>query len=298
LNKEQGAKHMIIDCHVHVASKLTGFWKPLRYGKTEDRGEVRQALPPAFDPPASPPEILLGYMDQAGVDCAVMVQHHLYGDQNATVIDALKRWPDRFVGFAYLGGVGQPDAPDQLERLIDAGLAGLKIELEMTRRLRADFCFDGEREWRVWERLEKLQRPLILDLNAAKPEDTVALRKVIATFPHMRVAICHLGGAPRPGWEERALLAKNPHVWVDIASLQSAYGPDQEYPFPQSQELIRWAVDNLGAQKMMWGTDYPGVLNWGTYRQMVDVVRRHCEFLTPEQKQELLSGAAQRFLKG
>lgn len=289
---------MITDCHVHVASPFTGFWRPLRYGKTEDQGEVRQALPPSFEPVASPPEILLGYMDQAGVDRAVMVQHHLYGDQNGTVIDAVQRWPDRLVGFAYLGAMDQPDAADTLERLVEAGLAGLKIELGMTRRLRADFRFDGEREWRIWERLDALRRPLIVDLNAGTPQDTAALRQVIAEFAHLRLSICHLGGAPRPGWEEVALLARDPRVYVDIASLQSAYGPDQEYPFLQSQRLVRWAVDNLGAGKVMWGTDYPGALNWATYRQLLDVLRRHCEFLSREQKQEILGGAVERFLCG
>jgi predicted TIM-barrel fold metal-dependent hydrolase len=289
---------MIIDCHVHVAPAFTGFWQPLRYGKTLDRGEVRQSLPPSFDPVASPPEILLGYMDQAGVDRAVMVQHHLYGDQNAAVLEAARRWPDRLVGFAYLGALDQPDAPDRLARLLDAGLTGLKVELETTRRLRAGFRFDGEGEWRIWERLEQLRRPLILDVNAATPEDLLALRRLVAEFRHLRLAICHLGGASYAGWQERALLAREPQVWVDLASLQAATDPDEEYPFPEAQGLVRWAVDNLGASKTMWGTDYPGVLNWGTYRQMFDVVRRHCAFLSAEQKQELLGGAAERFLRG
>jgi predicted TIM-barrel fold metal-dependent hydrolase len=288
---------MIIDCHVHIARQFTGFWKPLRYGKTEEDGVVRQTLPPSFDPVASPPEILLGYMDLAEVDKAVMVQHHLYGDQNRVVLDTLKRWPDRFVGFAYLGAMDQPDAPDQLERLIEGGMAGLKIELGVTRRQRADFRFDGEREGRVWERLNQLHRPVILDLNEATPADTLALRQVIAAYPQMPIAICHLGGVPSPGWEERALLAKEPNVYVDVVSLPAMLDPDEDYPFPQAQQAVRWAVDNLGAGKVMWGTDYPGLLNWGTYPQLLDWVRRHCEFLTAAQRQELLSGTVQRFLQ-
>jgi predicted TIM-barrel fold metal-dependent hydrolase len=289
---------MIVDCHVHVANRLTGFWQPLRYGKVVDQGQVRQALPPSFDPPASPPEVLLGYMDQAGVDCAFIVQHHIYGDQNATVLDALRRWPERFVGFAYLASMEQLDAPDQLEWLIQSGMAGLKVELGVTRRLRADFRFDGEREWRVWERLDQLARPLILDLNEARPEDVTALRRLLDTFAHLRVTVCHMGGAPRPGWEGRAMLAKDPRVWLDIASLEAPFGPDHEYPYPKTQEMIRWAVERFGAEKVMWGTDYPGALNGSTYQQLIDVVRRHCAFLSKEQRDQILSGAALSFLGG
>ena len=277
---------MIVDCHTHVAPQLTGFWRPLRRGKVEDEGRVRQAMPPSFDPPASPPEVLLGYMDQAGVDRAFIVQHHLYGDHNPAVLEAIKSWPDRFVGFAYLGGLGWPDAPDQLARLVEGGMAGLKVELGTTRRLCPGFRFDGERE-----------RPLVLDVNEASSDDVAALRRLVDEFQRIRFVICHVGWPARDGWQERALLAKHPRGWVDLASLPGIYGPEQEYPFPRSQELVRWAVETFGAERVMWGTDYPGTLNDATYRQHVDFIRRHCAFLTPEQKLQVLGGAADSLLR-
>lgn len=288
---------MIVDCHTHIARQLTGFWEPLRYGKVLDRGEVRQILPPSFDPPASPPEVLLGHMDQAGVDRAFLVQHHLYGDQNATVLDALKRWPDRFVGFAYLGAFDRPDAPDQLERLIAAGMTGLKVEIASTRRLRSDFRFDGERERRVWERLNQLRRPLVLDLNDSPLEDVVAIRRLMEEFTHIQVVICHVGGARGEIWQERALLAKHPRGWVDLAALPLFLDADGEYPYPRAQELVRWTVETFGADRVMWGTDYPPLLNCGTYRQLLDWVRRHCHFLTDVQRNQILGGTAERFLQ-
>ena len=289
---------MIIDCHMHVARELTGFWQPLRLGQVRDRGRVRQAMPPAFDPPACPPELALAYMDQVGVERAFLVQHHLYGNQNATVLDAVRRWPDRFSGLAYLGPMDQPDAPAQLASLLEGGMAGLKIEITTTRRLRADFRFDGEREWRIWERLQEMGGVLVLDLNTAEGGDVEALWQILDAFPRLRMTICHVGGAPRPGWKERAMLAEHPRVWLDIASLQPAVGPDEEYPCPGVQQRIRWAVDRFGAQKVMWGTDWPGALNWSTYRQHLDVVRRHCAFMTAEQKEYVLGRTALRFLDG
>jgi hypothetical protein len=95
---------MIIDCHVHIAPQLTGFWEPLAYGRVRDQGEELQAMPPSFHPPASAAEVALGYMAQAGVGRAFLVQHHLYGNQNAAELDAVRRWPGRFFAFAYLGG--------------------------------------------------------------------------------------------------------------------------------------------------------------------------------------------------
>jgi predicted TIM-barrel fold metal-dependent hydrolase len=288
---------MIIDCHTHVAREMTGFWEPLRYGKALDQGVVRQLLPPSFDPTSSPPEVLLGYLDDAGVERAFLLQHHMYGNQNDTVLECVRTWPDRFVGFAYLGALDQPDAPGQLERLIEAGMTGLKVEVASTRRLRPDFRFDGEREWRVWERLNQLKRPLLLDLIASPPEDVPALRQVIDASPNVQVVNCHLGGVSRPGWEERALLTKHARGWLDLAALPGMVERGEEYPYPKAQERVRWAVQTFGADRIMWGTDYPPVLKNATYQQLLDWVRTHCAFLSDEQRALILGGTAEKFLK-
>jgi hypothetical protein len=290
---------MLIDCHCHVARVMTGFREPLRYGKVQDQGKVSQMFPPSFDPPASPPEILLGYMDQAGVEMAFLVQHHVYGNQNELVLECVRRWPDRFRGFAYLGGMGRPDAPDQLERLVEAGMTGLKVELPSTQRLRPEFRFDGELEMKVFERLNRLGRPLVIDINGAPADVVPQLRTVVTSFPRIHLVVTHVGGAPGEGWEDRALLANiDPkRGWVDLAALPLFFGPDQEYPYPQAQEIVRWAVDHFGADRVMWGTDYPPTLNHGTYRQLLDWVRRHCSFLSHEQKTQILGGTAERFLE-
>ena len=288
---------MIIDCHAHIGQPMTGFWQPLRTGKIQDHGQIIQFFPPAFDPTASPPEVLLAHMDWAGVDRTSLVQHHNYGDQNALVIDTLKKWPDRFAGFAYLGRMDQPDAPDQLERLVESGMTGLKVELTSTRRLRADFRFDGEREQRIWERLDHLKRPLVLDVNDGTPDDSRAISQMLQDFPNLHVVICHVGGPPREGWQERALPAKHPRGWIDISGLPLVFGYDDDYPYRQAREVIRWAVDTFGADRVMWGTDYPVTLNYGTYRQLLEYVSRHCDFLTDAQKDAIIGGNADRFLK-
>jgi predicted TIM-barrel fold metal-dependent hydrolase len=276
---------------------MTGYWEPLRYGKARDEGVVRQLLPPSFDPTASPPEVLLGYLDDAEVDRAFLVQHHMYGDQNATVLECLRTWPDRFVGYAYLGRMDQPDAADQLERLIESGMLGLKVEVASTRRLRPDFQFDGEREWKIWERLNQLKRPLALDLIASPPEDVTALRKVVEACPNVQVVNCHVGGPRVAGWQERALLTKHPNGWVDLAALPGMVERGEEYPYPKAQEFLRWTVETFGADRIMWGTDYPPVLRNATYRQLLDWVRNHCSFLTDAQRAAILGGNAERYLK-
>lgn len=288
---------MIIDAHVHIAPRLTGFWQPLRYGRVSDERRTLQVFDPSFDPPASPAELALAHMDHAGVDRAILVQHHLYGDQNDAVIDAVRRWPDRFAGLGYLGAIDQPDAPERLERLMAAGLLGVKVEVSSTRRLRAGFRFDGDLEWRVWERLDALAGALVVDLSVFIPEDTAALQRMLDAFPRMRLVVCHLGSPPTEGWQERALLARHPRVWTDLAFLPGLASSDPEYPFPEALALLRWAVENLGAAKIMWGSDYPAALRVATYRQHHAYIARHGD-MSDADKALILGGAAEAFLRG
>lgn len=287
---------MIVDCHAHIGIPMTGTRQPLRYGKVLNKGRVEQWLPPSFDPTGSPPEVLLGHMDQAGVDRAFLVQAQAYGDQNALVLDSIRRWPDRFYGFAYLGPLDRPEAPDRLERLIEAGMSGLKVIAMATREQQPDFRFDGEREWRVWERLDRLKCPLVIDAMFAPAEDTEAIRKMVEEFGNLRILICHLGGPGQEGWQDRAMLAKHPRIWVDLSSIPGRPDPKEEYPYLNAQEMVRWAVTTFGVEKIMWGTDYPQMLRQGSYFQLLDYVRRHCSFLTAEEKAAILGGNTDRFV--
>ena len=293
-----GDRELIIDCHTHIAQQMTGFWQPRRYGRVFDQGAEGQAFPPSFDPVASPAEVLVGYMDWAGIDRAFLVQHHMYGDQNQTVLDAVRRWPDRFVGFAYLGAFDQPDTPDLLERLIDMGMTGSRSSssprsgcARPSDSTATSRCECGS----VWTSLAgrgsstSTRRP---------PKTLVGLRTALGSLKRSRFVICHIGWPATAGWQERALLAKHPRGWVDLASLPHILGPDAEYPWPGAQEHVRWAVEQFGADRVMWGTDYPGALNVGTYRQQVDYIRRHCDFLSADQKALVLGGAAEGLLAG
>ncbi|TAK20663.1 MAG: amidohydrolase [Chloroflexota bacterium] len=287
----------IIDAHAHVARVMTGFRQPLRFGRAIDGGREHQFFPPSFDPTASSPEVLLGYMDQVGVDRTMLVQHHLYGDQNAVVLASIRQWRDRFSGFAYLGGMGQASAPDDLERLIDLGMLGLKVELPSTRRLRPEFAWDGPAEMRIWERLARLGRPLWIDINGCGADDVAALDRALSAVGSVRLTVCHVGGAPEGIWRERAMMAKKFDGWVDLAALPLLTGADEEYPYAKAQDLVRWAVEQFGAERVLWGSDYPPTLNSSTYRQLLDMVRRHCDFLTPAQKELVLGGAAEAVVR-
>ena len=61
-------------------------------------------------------------------------------------------------------------------------------------------------------------------------------------------------------------------------------------PSPTVQEC----VERIGADRLIWGTDIPMVSRFCTYRQTRDQFRTHCDFLTEDERQDILGGTAAR----
>src|SRR5258706_15136743 len=99
---------MIVDAHVHIFDAMrgrigSGLVEPLTGGKVRmGNGQAIQFLPPIADEVRFTPEMLLEFMDLAGVDRAVLLQGPFYGDMNEYVLQAVRRWPRRLIGAAYL----------------------------------------------------------------------------------------------------------------------------------------------------------------------------------------------------
>jgi predicted TIM-barrel fold metal-dependent hydrolase len=82
---------------------------------------------------------------------------------------------------------------------------------------------------------------------------------------------------------------KRDNLWLEVM-YPISWGGVWDYPYPEAQALIRDLRDKLGAEKLVWGSDMPNVERFCTYTQSLDYVRRHCDFLTPHEKDRILGG--------
>lgn len=71
-----------------------------------------------------------------------------------------------------------------------------------------------------------------------------------------------------------------------------------DYPYPTAREFIRQAVELVGAEKLLWGTDIPSLLATATYPQPFRFVARHCDFLSDEDRANILGDNALRAYGG
>lgn len=292
---------MIVDAHLHIYPAFVGTPDgrgpvSLNYGRILQNGKVVQALPPSFERSSSPPEVALAYMDVAGVEKALLTQGPYYGFFNDYVAQAVYRWPERFYGLAcYNPTLGQR-GPDDLERwMTEWGLQGIKCEVPSTRGRWPDFSLLGKREMAVWERCAELNGVLMLHLDTGRAA-AGEVQRLVEALPSLKVIVCHLGMPPAEGWQEQTRLARHENVYLDMAGVPFLYRDREDYPYPQAQGVLEWAVREVGAHKIMWGTDYPSVLRTNTYVQLIDFVRRYCRTLTEEERDMVLGGTAESLL--
>ena len=288
---------MIIDAHAHIMTAVkgktaSGPTRSLAWGKARWGERTIQLLPPFNEATAFPAEALLAQMDWAGVERAALLQGPFYGEADAYVASAVARFPDRFIG-AFAPDPFAPDVRRQYQRCVDEyGLSILKFELSEATGwtgfypgLRIDA---PELGW-LFEAAERDGLVVAFDLGkiGGRAYQTEAVATIAARHPDLTIVIAHLAQPPladsgnaelNEKWREQILLGRKRNIFFDLSALP-AHSPDyDEYPYDAARSYIQRALDLIGADKLMWGADVPGLLTSGSYRQLLNYVRLHCDF--------------------
>jgi len=244
---------MIIDFHTHIFPEAV-----------KERREVYFKGEPAFellyDSPKSKiigAEDIISTMDSQGVDRSVVfgfpwkdiVTCRMHNDY---ILDAMKRFPDRLIGFCCIDPA-HPGAVAEAERCLKAGFSGLG-ELAF---------YDSGFSQKALEQLAPLMEmcrnadlPLLLHTNESvghsypgkSPMTLRELYRLIRTFPENKIVLAHWGGGiffyHLMKKEVKEALA---NVYVDTAAS----------PYLYDAGIYRIALDILGPEKVLFGSDYP-----------------------------------------
>lgn len=283
----------IIDAHahlwLHVDTVVNGSAiHPLEPNRSRSIffGEERQMLPPFMTDGQNSAERFLANMDYAQVSAAVVTQEFIDGQQNDYLETVQRQYPDRFFCFG-MPETRRPGFLDEAKSLIDRGLRGLKIPAA---RLPRQFVNDEMIEmFRLMA-----QHNVILGIELMDGDAQVGqMEDVIAECPQLKIAIGHFGMVTRPGWLEQIRLARHKNVFIESGGITWLFN-DEFYPFPSAIRAIREAADEVGWEKLMWGSDYPRTITAITYRMSYDFVSKSME-LTDEQKALFLWKNAKEF---
>ena len=283
----------IIDAHAHLWLNVDAVVNgsaihPLEPNRSRSMffGEERQMLPPYMTDGQNTAERILSNMDYAQVSAAVITQEFIDGVQNAYLMQVQQHYPTRFFCF------GMPELRkkgfcDEAKSLIDKGFRGIKVPAA-----RLPWQFLNPEMMQMMHLME--ERGVILGIELMDGDAQVGqMEEIIQECPRLKIAIGHFGMVTRPNWMSQIRLARHENVYVESGGITWLFN-DEFYPFPSAIRAIREAADEVGWQKLMWGSDYPRTITAITYKMSYDFVTKSKE-LTDQEKALFLSENAKRF---
>lgn len=229
------------DAHAHVFGPYAQF--PL----ADDR---------SYTPDENGPAAFIAHLDRLGFERGVLVTASAQGDDNRTVLAALRAYPQRLRAVV----VARADISDrELDDLSDAGVRGARFNL---------FKHDGRAVYRNGVGIE--------DFTALAPRlkargwhaqiwvhapDLPELAPTLLA-PGVDLVVDHMGrmsatrGISDPGFQFLCNLLRDGKAWTKIsgADRNTAAGS----PFPDIAPFAQ-ALVAANAQRVVWGTDWPHI---------------------------------------
>jgi len=205
-------------------------------GRSDYLTGARPGQPP---PPHVPfdPRRILDRMDAAGVDMA-MVCSLAQRIENDFIIDLVKAHPQRLFGFGQVMPQAD-DALDEIARLAEAGLAGLKLHPSMHGYHVADHGLLDP----VFEACAKHGMPVLINALDDAFCAPLAIEEIAKNHPNVPTIIAHMGAV----WNvpEAIIVAeRHEHIYLETSATLLAD--------------VRRAYARLGARKIVMGSEWPG----------------------------------------
>ena len=283
---------LIIDAHSHLWLNQDTVVNNQRICQLEPNrsrslffGEERQMLPPFMTDGQNTAERFLSNMDYAQVAAAVVTQEFIDGIQNSYLIQVENRYPDRFFTFGMLD-FRHPDFMETAPAVVDS-FRGIKIPAA---RLPQQFLTDAMLQ--LLQLMEKQGKILGIELQDGDSQ-VGQMEEIIQECPNLKIAIGHFGMVTRPGWLSQIRLARHKNVYVESGGITWLFN-DEFYPFPSAVRAIKEAADEVGMEKLMWGSDYPRTITAITYKMSYDFIEKSSE-LTADEKRMFLGENAKQF---
>lgn len=294
----------VIDVHVHAMDDLPGVapmcpWPPEFLAsdpkqKEDPFGWKKQDCTPMLYP-AKKGEYMkdvVAEMERLNVTAVV------FGDPAS-----VKKWqdaaPTRVIpGTSFTGGMNGGRVPlDELRKDFTTG--GFKVMGEIGLQYEGLSPSDPSVD-QYFALAEELDIPVAIHMgtggsgraNVMMPKfrgsmgNPLLLEDLLARHPKLRVQIMHAG---YPMIDNLlTLLQANSHVYVDVAGLIWSY------PIKEVNDYIRRIVDAGFEDRVMFGTDQ---VAWPKLMATSISVIQNADYLTPEQKRDILFNNAVRFLR-
>jgi predicted TIM-barrel fold metal-dependent hydrolase len=189
-------------------------------------------------------EQLIDDLDREGFDQAVVFPEPYewhYGERHDEVGAAVRRFPDRLVPLALVNPrAGQPGL-DEIERCVRVhGARAVKVRPD------SQPCpANSDAVRAVFEVARRLDIPVFIHSGHSVFAHPLTIGDVVRDYPELPVVMQHMFDLT--GKHSLSVARRNPNVYLETSGVYSPY-------------LIREAIETLGPDRVMFGSDTPYLL--------------------------------------
>jgi predicted TIM-barrel fold metal-dependent hydrolase len=186
------------------------------------------------------PERLIEIMDENGVEksviCPIEQYIAVYNEEgNAYIAETVKRYPDRFIGFASVNPWYLSRGEDLLKRALDSGLRGLKLNPKLQ-----GFQLCDEVVYGVVRIAETYRVPVFAHTGTMVCAEPFQLRELAKLFPKVNFIMGHSG---------------NTDFWTDVEN--AVKGCDNLYLDTSHNLSVGRLIAAAGADRVIFGANMP-----------------------------------------
>lgn len=221
------------------------------------------------------PDEIIERMDTASIDKAVVFPFNdanpgiSFSSSNDWVYNTVSRCPDRLVGYARLDPNFGDRAVDEARCCMEMGLSGIKLHPHSQK-----FPIDDPIVYKIAKYVanECPDKPMLFD-NGKPTSPNKLIGDLARAFPEVTFILGHMRGG-----DFIEVTAANDNIFIQTTGV------------PQI-EVVQKCVDELGAERIMMGSDSP-------YHSMEEEVRKvEALQLSESEKQMIFGGTAKKVLK-
>jgi predicted TIM-barrel fold metal-dependent hydrolase len=244
----------VVDFRIQVPWRMSETDPPLRTSAEDGQYGELYAMESLYKKTL---DDLLTEMEATGVDMGVLHAEYAHGEPeewNSRVVDAIKRYPEKFIGIGTVDPARGPRAVHEARRCLeDYGFRGINMQPCVSRVPATDpksyLIYSVALEYGATVTLHTgVNFFRSAPISLGRPAD---ICRVACDLPDLRIVACH-GGWPWTA-EMAAVAWKHPNVYVEFGAVAPKY-----VTRPGTGWEVLWGLahNQLGKQTM-FGTDWP-----------------------------------------
>lgn len=294
----------LIDSHIHICKYINGFGSrgeliPLGNGMVEYAdGKTFRIIPEGMGDYGFSLETAIKVLDENNVDKAVILQGNYLGYQNLYAYEAMQKYRNRIVSAATFDPFSYERESIVNHLFNELNFKIIKLECSSGSGFMANHNFRLDSDEMQYIYKLALDKNIIVVIDIGRPGSISyqvdILANMVRKYNKVSFVICHLM-AHQIGQmdllKENLAKFKFDNVYFDLASVIN--NTKEEYPYPEALSYIREAINIVGSNHIMWGTDMPSGIKVNSYKKNIDYIK-NSNLFTEEEKEDIFYNTANK----